>query len=338
MQLAPPIRVAGLGLDAFERQTVVLVFLPAWSSASEEQTLARIRAELRGLGAVLVAIALDGVFVFRPDDDIERFATEVDPDEIAAARAAFGLRPCSSALFVVDEDRRVRAAHTWKRGEVDLATVASALGEAGRAVIAAPRSLLVSRRELVAMSLVAAFALVLEGCEKPREQTPPTTTGGSPQPSPEIEITLDVNGEKKKLKIDPRTTLLDALRERLLLTGTKKGCDHGQCGACTVLVDDRRIKSCLLFALAAEGSRIKTIEGMATGDRLHPLQEAFIAEDGLQCGYCTPGQIMSAAGMLAEGHAESDADVREQMSGNICRCGAYTNIVAAIQRARPKKG
>ena len=129
-------------------------------------------------------------------------------------------------------------------------------------------------------------------------------------------------------------TLLDALRERLGLTGTKKGCDQGQCGACTVLVDGRRVNACLTLAVMAEGAPITTIEGLAKGDALHPLQAAFIAHDGFQCGYCTSGQIMSAAGLLAEGHAHSDDEVREQMSGNICRCGAYPNIVAAIQQAR----
>ncbi len=129
-------------------------------------------------------------------------------------------------------------------------------------------------------------------------------------------------------------TLLDALRERLGLTGTKKGCDQGQCGACTVLVDGRRVNACLTFAVMAEGAPITTIEGLAKGDVLHPLQAAFIACDGFQCGYCTSGQIMSAAGLLAEGQARSDDEVREQMSGNICRCGAYPNIVAAIQQAR----
>jgi xanthine dehydrogenase YagT iron-sulfur-binding subunit len=150
----------------------------------------------------------------------------------------------------------------------------------------------------------------------------------------EIDVTLEINGTARKLRIDPRVTLLDALRERLGLTGTKKGCDQGQCGACTVLVGGRRVNACLTLAVMAEGAPITTIEGLAGGGALHPLQTAFIAHDGFQCGYCTSGQIMSAAGMLAEGHAHSDDEVREQMSGNICRCGAYPNIVAAIQQAR----
>jgi xanthine dehydrogenase YagT iron-sulfur-binding subunit len=149
-----------------------------------------------------------------------------------------------------------------------------------------------------------------------------------------VEVTLDINGSSRKLRIDPRVTLLDALRERLGLTGTKKGCDQGQCGACTVLVGGRRVKSCLTLAIMTEGAAVTTIEGLAKGDRIHPVQAAFVAHDGFQCGYCTPGQIMSAIGLLSEGHASTDEEVREQMSGNLCRCGAYPNIVAAIQRAR----
>ena len=155
--------------------------------------------------------------------------------------------------------------------------------------------------------------------------------------SPTIPISLHVNGRDHRLSLDPRVTFLDALREQLHLTGTKKGCDHGQCGACTVLVDGRRIYSCLTLAVAQAGAPITTIEGLADGDRLHPVQEAFIKHDAFQCGYCTSGQICSAVGLLSEGHAKTDDEVRELMSGNICRCGAYPNIVAAVQDARSKK-
>ena len=155
--------------------------------------------------------------------------------------------------------------------------------------------------------------------------------------SPAIPISLHVNGRDHRLSLDPRVTLLDALREQLHLTGTKKGCDHGQCGACTVLVDGRRIYSCLTLAVVAAGARVTTIEGLAEGDQLHPVQEAFIKHDAFQCGYCTSGQICSAVGLLSEGHAKTDDEVRELMSGNICRCGAYPNIVAAVQDARAKK-
>jgi xanthine dehydrogenase YagT iron-sulfur-binding subunit len=144
---------------------------------------------------------------------------------------------------------------------------------------------------------------------------------------------LTVNGSKKSLDIAPWTTLLDVLRDHLDLTGTKKGCDHGQCGACTVLLDDRRVVSCLTLAVTKDGSQVTTIEGLATNGTLHPLQQAFIDHDAFQCGYCTPGQICSGAGLIAEGKAKTADEIRELMSGNLCRCGAYPNILAAIQQA-----
>jgi xanthine dehydrogenase YagT iron-sulfur-binding subunit len=148
-------------------------------------------------------------------------------------------------------------------------------------------------------------------------------------------LVLNVNGRRHDLALDSRTTLLDALRDHIGLTGTKKGCDHGQCGACTVLVDGTRVLSCLTLAASVDGREVITIEGLAGDDRkLHPMQQAFIDHDAFQCGYCTPGQIMSAVGCVHEGHAESDADIREYMSGNLCRCAAYPNIVAAIRQAR----
>src|ERR671916_261912 len=143
-------------------------------------------------------------------------------------------------------------------------------------------------------------------------------------------ITLNINGQDHTLTVEPRLTLLDALRERLLLTGTKKGCDHGQCGACTVHINGERRLSCLTLAVMQQGQRITTIEGLAAGGALHPLQRAFIAHDGYQCGFCTPGQIMSAVALVREGHARTADEIRELMSGNICRCGAYNGIVAAI--------
>ncbi|MCK1383069.1 (2Fe-2S)-binding protein [Bradyrhizobium sp. 21] len=148
-----------------------------------------------------------------------------------------------------------------------------------------------------------------------------------------IPINLVINGVRRTLDLMPWTTLLDALRDHLELTGTKKGCDHGQCGACTVLVDGRRVNSCLTLAVMKDGAEITTVEGLAKDGALHPLQQAFIDQDAFQCGYCTPGQICSAAGLLAEGHAKDADDIRELMSGNLCRCGAYPNIVAAIQQA-----
>jgi xanthine dehydrogenase YagT iron-sulfur-binding subunit len=154
-------------------------------------------------------------------------------------------------------------------------------------------------------------------------------------PRAPVDVTLTVNGRDHELAVDVRTSLLDLLREHLQLTGTKKGCDHGQCGACTVLIDGRRVLSCLTLAVAAQGRSVTTIEGLTTADTLHPMQQAFIDNDAFQCGYCTPGQIMSAIACVNEGHANTDADIREYMSGNLCRCAAYPNIVAAVKQARP---
>jgi xanthine dehydrogenase YagT iron-sulfur-binding subunit len=156
----------------------------------------------------------------------------------------------------------------------------------------------------------------------PRTTTPPKTN-----------IRLQVNGVERSLSLAPWTTLLDALRLHLDLTGTKKGCDHGQCGACTVLVNGRRINSCLALAVMQDGAQVTTVEGLAHGNALHPLQQAFIEHDAFQCGYCTPGQLCSALGLIAEGRAHTPDEIRELMSGNICRCGAYPHIVAAIEQA-----
>jgi xanthine dehydrogenase YagT iron-sulfur-binding subunit len=148
-----------------------------------------------------------------------------------------------------------------------------------------------------------------------------------------VPLDIEINGTAHTLRIDPRTTLLDLLREQLQLTGTKKGCDHGQCGACTVHVNGRRVNACLTLAIMQQGQKITTIEGLAKGEELHPMQKAFIQCDGFQCGYCTPGQIMSAVACVAEGHAANEAQIKEFMSGNLCRCGAYNGIVNAIKQA-----
>ena len=194
----------------------------------------------------------------------------------------------------------------------------------------------VTRRELLAGA--AATGSTLVGAQlMPGAAPPALAQQAGPAPEP-LEVVLRVNGTEHRLSLDPRTTLLDALREQLRLTGSKKGCGLGQCGACTVMMDGKRVKSCLSLAALVEGREITTIEGLAQGGQLHPLQTAFIERDAFQCGYCTPGQIMAGIACIEEGHAGSAQEIRDWMSGNICRCGAYDNIVAAIQDAAGKIG
>ncbi|MEO5814500.1 MAG: (2Fe-2S)-binding protein [Gemmatimonadaceae bacterium] len=188
-----------------------------------------------------------------------------------------------------------------------------------------------SRRQFIATVLAAAVVLAATSAVSKAESV---SKALAPKNVAAIPVTLNVNGRAVALTIEPRVTLLDALREYAGLTGTKKGCDHGQCGACTVHIDGRRQLSCLTFAVMHANAKITTVEGLASGDTLHPMQAAFIKHDGFQCGYCTPGQLMSATALLREPCGTADADVKECMSGNICRCGAYPGIVAAIQEVR----
>src|SRR5256714_12058666 len=189
----------------------------------------------------------------------------------------------------------------------------------------------VTRRELLVSPAVAGAALV--GGQPMSGIVSPAAAREAGASAASLDVTLRVNGVQHRLPLDPRTTLLDALREHLHLTGSKKGCGLGQCGACTVLIDGKRVKSCLSLAALVEGREITTIEGLATGEQLHPLQDAFIERDAFQCGYCTPGQIMAGAACIAEGHAGSPQEIRDWMSGNLCRCGAYDHIVAAVPGA-----
>jgi xanthine dehydrogenase YagT iron-sulfur-binding subunit len=199
------------------------------------------------------------------------------------------------------------------------------------------RRTFLSRLGMASLLATTGPAVTTLGQRSVKEQAPPSELKDA------IPVTLRVNGKKHDLRIDPRTTLLDCLRENLHLTGSKKGCDHGQCGACTVHINGRRVNSCLCFAAMHEGEEITTIEGIGQPENLHAVQAAFVATDAYQCGYCTSGQIMSAVALLKEPCGPEDADVKEFMSGNICRCGAYPNIVAAIQSVRqndkaPKAG
>ncbi|RJK96125.1 (2Fe-2S)-binding protein [Vallicoccus soli] len=196
----------------------------------------------------------------------------------------------------------------------------------------------VSRRGFLGGGLAAAAApLLAGGAPAPAQAAPgPAAVGGADDLV--VQVRARVNGERVRLQVDPRATLLDTLRERLDLTGTKKGCDRGQCGACTVHVDGRRVLSCLTLAATVSGAEVTTVEGLSRGDLLHPVQQAFLEQDGFQCGFCTPGQVMSAVALLEEGPARSDDEVRERMSGNICRCSAYPAIVAAVRAAQEAVG
>ena len=198
-----------------------------------------------------------------------------------------------------------------------------------------------TRRGFLVSTGSTAAAAVVAGCATTHSsgdsgQSGSTAKASGPDIPGAVPITLRINGKDHPLRVDPRTTLLDCIRETVALTGTKKGCDHGQCGACTVHVNGRRVNSCLSLALLHDGAEITTIEGLGTPEHLHPMQAAFVVCDGYQCGYCTSGQIMSAVALLKEPCGADDASVKEFMSGNICRCGAYANIVEAIQQVRSK--
>ena len=196
------------------------------------------------------------------------------------------------------------------------------------------RKFLITSGSSVAAGLVAGY--VPARAKDVAAESDPDSSSAGPNIEGAVPITLRINGKDHKLRVDPRTTLLDCIRETVVLTGTKKGCDHGQCGACTVHVNGKRVLSCLNLAVMHDGNEITTIEGLGTPDALHPMQAAFLATDGYQCGYCTSGQIMSAVALLKEPCGPDDAAVKELMSGNICRCGAYANIIEAIQQVRKR--
>jgi xanthine dehydrogenase YagT iron-sulfur-binding subunit len=330
----------------FFGEPLVLALARSWRPPTAE-VLVRLRAELRGLGASLLFISPAHVVCLRPDDEIE--LTEGDGQvEARVDRASFeGLVPdrarsrrsparAALTLVVLDADGRASWHGGADRCESPMATLASGLSAASRELTRRREGAShgVTRRELLG-SLAAALAMALGDACAPRTEAP---APAHPQPiearGPNtVPVRLMINGQRSELELEPRVSLLDVLRERLALTGTKKGCDHGQCGACTVLVGGRRVNACLMLAVMVH-QEVTTIEGLAEGDELHPMQAAFVKEDALQCGYCTPGQIMSAVGLLKEGRAHDGDDIREQMSGNICRCGAYPNIVRAIDTVR----
>jgi len=317
-------------------QPVVVVLGSGWRRP-ERALLEAIRAELRALGAALVVVSENESFCFRPDAPEDPLPAEL------ASRAGLTALVNRYAVRTEGLGERVSISLLDERGSARLQSTRVVAGDLAEAVLETLRAageraaedgrLRFSRREVVLASLMAAITLpFVAGCRtresvpapRPRAPTPATGTN-------ELAVTLEVNGQRHELGLEPRVSLLDALRERLGLTGTKKGCDHGQCGACTVLLDGRRVNSCLVLAVMARGKKITTIEGLAAGDALHPLQAAFVEQDALQCGYCTPGQIMSSAGLLREQQAHTSDEIREHMSGNLCRCGAYANIVRAIE-------
>ena len=266
-------------------------------------------------------------------------------DNGGAVAESFGVRG-QRAVFVIDETGHVFWQWSSNHEEVAPGEVLAAL-EAMRDGMqsAQPKSGL-SRRSFLAATLAASAVLALAGrgaqARNQNELTPPAPGDArfkslqSYDVTDTIAVQLRVNGQVRTLQIEPRVALLDALREYIGLTGSKKGCDHGQCGACTVHVDGERQLSCLTLAVMAQGREITTIEGLAQGENLHPMQLAFVENDAFQCGYCTPGQIMSAVALQKEGGDKSDAEIREGMSGNLCRCAAYPNIVAAIRQERLK--
>ena len=334
-----------VSLSDLRGQTVVLAFHPGgWDPARAEQLAQynQILGRLHGGGGELLGLTVDGLWCRAAfADERLQFPLLADREPEGAIARQYGVSG-RQALFVIDAQGTIQWGYVAPPGGTprpdDLLAALQRLDAPSKRH---PLNPALTRRELLVAALAAGFALSLPTHARAQDTapansaTPPPGTTSTPGTVP---VTLQINDTAHALHLDPRVTLLDALREYVGLTGSKKGCDHGQCGACTVHVDGRRINSCLSLALANQGKQITTIEGLAQGDALHPVQAAFIQHDGFQCGYCTPGQIMSAVALLREPIGPADADVREAMSGNLCRCGAYPNIVAAVQQARASSG
>ncbi len=315
-----------VSLSEFKGQPVVLAFSADWDPSWPQQV--RHYASLLE-NVNLLNISCDGaVCQMDTEGGSVQFPVLHDSAEDGAASRAFGVLG-GQAVFVLDSQGVVRWKHIAATGQHPTTTaLQSALDSLGKKQL--------SRRQFLATAVAASLALAILPSIA-RAEPAPESFGKATQAGGRA-VTLQVNGQSHRVEIDTRTTLLDALRERLGMTGTKKGCDHGQCGACTVHMNGKRVNSCLVLALQAEGAHITTVEGLAHGNDLHPVQEAFIRHDGYQCGYCTSGQIMSAVACIQEGHTGSDDEIREWMSGNLCRCGAYPGIVAAVKEVARSRG
>ena len=309
-----------------EGQTTVLAFYPDSWDPSRPAQLAATREALRSLpgGAHLLGVTQDDAWLQLETAEEGSVRFPLVQDSALAER--FGVTG-RQAVFVIDPEGTVRWSHVGPVGShPSLDELTESVRRAQNPGFSRRQLLVTAAAASLAFALIPRMALA-EGLIGGQKGAP---TGSEPT------ITLNVNGRDMKVKVDPRTTLLDALRERMNMTGTKKGCDHGQCGACTVHINGRRANSCLVLAMQAEGDKIATIEGLAHGEDLHPMQAAFIKHDGFQCGYCTPGQIMSAVACVKEGHTKDDEEIREWMSGNICRCGAYPGILASVKEVAGK--
>jgi xanthine dehydrogenase YagT iron-sulfur-binding subunit len=339
-----------VALSQLRGQVVVIAFSqPGWDPARGELTAAynRVLDRVDGVNVRLLQIAEDQrscrLAVSDAGNGDVDIALMSGIDAFGSVADAYGVHG-RNALFVVDEHGII----AWKfvahgGGQASANELLNGLQALKPGTLKDRSRKLadnvppLTRRQFVAAALATAFALATPFTDRPvsaQTRAQPTVVVPPNNSGSQIEYSLNINGTDTALYLDPRVTLLDALREHLGLTGSKKGCDHGQCGACTVHLDGRRINSCLKLAASCQGKKVVTIEGLSDGNTLHPVQAAFVAHDGLQCGYCTPGQIMSATAMLSEPCGNSDNDVREAMSGNICRCGAYPNIVDAIQYVR----